>query len=181
MILKTEKKVLRKICGENTLESRDLGRVLRRSYLFTIIILGSTSIVFSQPISTEELNKRVEEFNKRITGDSITYSWDQANEFVNGLRNEVRLDSAYSKVIRENISLLDAYKSLEKRFLNYRDSIAPAQQDIIKADKETIRDLNNLIKGSEKSFKKQRRKKWEWGLISLFLGTILGIVLSMKI
>ncbi|MFK5981465.1 MAG: hypothetical protein QM499_01010 [Flavobacteriaceae bacterium] len=145
--------------------------MLKTIYLFIVIILGSISIASSQTTSLEELNKR-------ILGDSITYSWDQANEFVNGLKNEMKLDSIYLALKRENLNLLKSYNSLELRLFNYKDTIVPAYKSLIKTKEDDIVDLNVLLKSSEKSFSKQRGKKWRWGTIALLGGTILGFILG---
>jgi len=128
--------------------------------------------VFSQTISTEEINKR-------ILKDSVSYTWEQANEFVNGLENEVRLDSAYNKLSRENISLSNAYQSLEKRVLNYRDTIVPAYKQIIAEKDLNFKDLNTVNESSEKLLKAQTVKKWLWGIGGTLLGLMAGLLLGI--
>ena len=142
------------------------------NYLFTVITLVFTTIAISQTISSEEIRKR-------ILKDSATYSWEQVNEFVNGLENEVKLDSAFIALKRENASLFNSYQSLEKRFVNYTDTIVPAYQQVI-ADKEANHSqLSVLYKDTEKLLGKQRFIKWVYAFVGILLGTVVGIAITI--
>ena len=123
----------------------------------------------SQTINTEEISNR-------ILQDSVSYSWKQANEFVNGLENEKRLDSVYRILVRENISLSKSYQSLEKRFINYRDTIVPAYEQVIQNKDANFEQLNNVHKSSEKLLKKQRLKKWIWLVGAVIGGYVIGSI-----
>ncbi len=131
--------------------------------------------VFCQDIHTEEDYRKL--INNRIQKDSATYSWDRVNEIVNGLENETRLDTAFQRVKRENISLFGINTSLEKRLANYKDTIVPAFKDILKNERANFEDLNVVYDSSEKLLGKQRFKKYVWGLFALVLGYLIGITL----
>ena len=93
------------------------------------------------------------------------------------MENEVRLDTAYSRLSRENINLTGAYVSLEKRFINYKDTIVPAYQEIIKEKEANFNDLNTVYDSSEKLLKKQKFKKWIWIAVGALTGYFIGSVL----
>jgi hypothetical protein len=141
-------------------------------YLFTLIILAGTTIAFSQTIPLKEINKR-------ILQDSATYSWERVNEIANGLENERKLVDAYGKLENEKKSLTGAYLSLEKRFLNYQDTIVPAYQEIIVNKDSEIKDISKLFQSSETLLGKQRFKKWWWAGLGIVIGVITGVVLSI--
>jgi hypothetical protein len=113
---------------------------------------------FCQTITTEEIQKRIKK-------DSVTYSWKKANEFVNGLENEVRLDTAYNILSRENEALLKTYNISQGRVISYQDTIVPALRSIIIINEANVEDLNKINKSSETLLKKQRMKKWWWFLL----------------
>ena len=130
-----------------------------------------TSTVFSQIISTDELNQR-------IKNDFVTYSWEQANEFVNGLENEAQLWESYKLLSKENNALLNSYIASEARNKNYEEDIVPALESIIKTKDANFTDLNNVYKSSETLLKKQRRKKWLWFLIGAGAGVTTYAILK---
>jgi hypothetical protein len=125
---------------------------------------------FSQTISLEEIRKRT-------LKDSATYSWEQVNEIANGLENEAKLDTAFNILKRENKSLSDSYLSLEKRFVNYQDTIVPAYKEIIKTKDANFNQVTVLFNNSEKLLKKQRLKKWLWLIVAGLTGYFVGSTL----
>ena len=135
-------------------------------------MIANTITSFSQVISTEEINRH-------IVKDSATFSWEQANQFVNGLENERKLDSAFHRSKRENVTLLNSYNSLNKRFINYQDTIVPAYEQIILDNNANHSDLTILYEDTEKLLGKQRFIKWIYAIVGVALGTVLGIIISI--
>ena len=136
----------------------------KQSCLFLAIILGGTMIALCQNTNLDA----------RILKDSATYSWDQINEVVNGLENEKRLDSVYRTLLAENLSLSMGYNSIEKRLINYRDTIVPAYQNIIKTKDANFIQLTGLNESTETELKKQKVRKWFLVPLAVILGYLVG-------
>jgi hypothetical protein len=130
-----------------------------------------SSIAYSQTISTEELARRV-------LKDSVTYSWEQANEFVNGLENEKRLTSAFNLAKLETLALSMAYEESEKRNKDFKNITIPAFEKTVEDLLLNAVDLTTLNEAAKQEIKVQIKKKWKWGVIGTALGVLIGVLVG---
>ena len=143
--------------------------MLKKIYLSFATILVVTSTVFCQATSTEDLNKRVQK-------DSVTYSWDKANEFVNGLENEAKLYDILKSYQTENFNLLKSYELSVKRNEIFEKNIVPELENKIKDIMANFVDATNLNEASKNEIKSQIKKKWTWSIIGTLIGFAVGVI-----
>lgn len=144
--------------------------------IYLSLMVGFISIGFCQstitqgPISEKEA--------RAIKKDSLTFSWEQGNKFVNGLENAARLDSTYQQLRLENTALYKSYQSLERERNRAYDTIIPAEQAKNFEFAKQVESQNKFIGVLESEVKRQTGLKWSWSTIALVLGSVLGIVLA---
>lgn len=144
---------------------------MNKRILFFAIIVGLVSTVFSQNTNTDHsFKQRIE---RRIQGDSITYSWEKANHFRNGLEAESKLRILVNKLKVESASLEKAYTKSENRNISYQDTIVPALNEIISTKTQEIGKHVEYEETLEDNLKHQVKKKWTW----LGVGTAIGIII----
>ena len=140
--------------------------------LFFVIIVAFTSIASCQNTSTDHsFQLRIEQ---RILGDSITYSWEQANHFVNGLEAANRLRIIEAQLEVELNALKLSYDAAAVRIISYEDTIVPAH---ILKNIELVGQIDSHVQYEgdlETELKTQKNKKWKW----LIYGGAIGYVLN---
>ena len=137
----------------------------KRYLIFAILLLTNVTWIHSQRTfdtdSTQISYKELTEVAKYVTFK------DSATNIFTNYRNELQLKDSiiFTKELR----------------INYKDSTISKLNKINHNNELQVVKTNGLLEISDVMFKEQRRKKWNFGVYGVILGSIIGIVLGISI
>jgi len=134
---------------------------MRNYYLFFAITIYGLSTAFCQ------------------TTDSLTLSYQRANEITNTLLQEKQLRAAFLSLRLENEKLDSAYQVAERRRTRLNDSVLPTMQQLLESQQRKQKDGQIYIDQLTDELKRQRNKKWKWLGGGVVVGVITGLLISI--